>query len=78
MGWTGQGGTAVTWTGGTTSTMTWGSSARSNGHWELLSPQPPTSDNGVNFELRFRTESPMYFSEDRPLRFVSSLSGEPL
>lgn len=59
--------------------MTWISGASvTKMAWGQPSPQPPSVDNGVDFDFRFHTTYPMLLSEDRPLLMLSSLSeGNP-
>ena len=58
--------------------MTWDRLSSATVAWAQVKPRSDFSDGGVDFELQFRTNGPVLFSADRPLRFLSSLSeGQP-
>jgi hypothetical protein len=58
--------------------MTWAKQSTATVAWAQVHPQPVVSDGGVDFELQFRKDGPVLFTNDRPLLFMSSISeGSP-
>ena len=76
------------WTTGAPVTQSWGTTAAttetyssgvvSRVVWRQVTPQPESSDGGIDFEYQLRDTYPMLLSEDRPFLLLSSLSeGQP-
>ena len=58
--------------------MTWGKLSNATLAWAQVHAQPAPSDGGIDFELQFRKDGPVLFTNDRPLLFMSSISeGQP-
>lgn len=58
--------------------MTWAKQSSATVAWSQVHPQRASSDGGIDFELQFRKDGPVLFTNDRPLLFVSSISeGQP-